>query len=95
MLDLLRLKMPGDEGMLTVVVPRRTADLATWLAWGAACDAAKPMAASEAEVICKELLSLCRSFCSLLIPPERPGLYSESEMVTVALGLMLALVEPC
>ncbi len=95
MLDLLRLKMPAGKAMLEVVVPWLTDDLACWLTRCTASDAAVPKSGPEAEFICKELLSLCRSLCNLLILAKRPGLYSESWMVSVALGLMLALVEPC
>ena len=95
MLDLLRLKMPAGKAMLEVVVPWLTDDLACWLARCIASDAAVPKSGPEAEFMCKELLSLCRSLCNLLILPERPGLYSESGIVCGALGLMLALVEPC
>ena len=95
MLDLLRLKMPAGEAMLEVMVTWLTDDLAPWLARCTASDAAVPKAAPEAELICKELLSLCLSLCNLLILPKRPDLYCVSWMVSVALGLMLAMVEPC
>ena len=95
MLDLLRLKMPPGKAMLEAVVLWLTADLASWLARCTASDAASPTAGREAELICTELLSLCCSLCNLLILPKRPGLYAVSWMLSVALGLMLALVEPC
>ena len=95
MLDLLRLKMLAGEAMLEVMVPWLTDDLACWLARCTAPDAAVSAPGPEAEFICKELLFLCRSLCILLILPKRPGLHSVSWMVTVALGLMLALSEPC
>ena len=95
MLDLLRLKIPAGEAMLEVVVPWLTDDLACWLARCTVPDAALSTPSPEGEFICKELLSLCRSLCILLILPKRPGLHSVSWMVTVALGLMLALSMPC
>ncbi len=78
MLDLLRLKMPAGEGMLEVIVPWLTDDLAPWLAPGTVSDAAVPTSGPEADFICKELLPLCRSLCNLLILPKRPGLYCVS-----------------
>ena len=74
MLDLLRLKMPAGKAMLEVVVPWLTDDLACWLTRCTASDAAVPKSGPEAEFICKELLSLCRSLCNLLILAKRPGL---------------------